>query len=102
MAFGNVWWLLRNGLSFASYFSPGLALVLPLLHLIPDERQKQIGIGTVLSADPKQLIDQAVGLFNNQNTTTSPSWVTPVASLAVSAVGLFSSYEFIPSLATFI
>ena len=102
MAFSNVWWLLRNGLPFATYFVPGLSLFLPLLHLIPDASASKIGIGGVLSADSNQLINTAVGLFSKQNTPPGNDWVTPVASLAVSAVGLFSSYEFIPSLATFI
>ena len=104
MAFSNVWWLLRNGLPFATYFVPGLSLFLPLLHLMPDASASKIGIGEVLSTDSQQLINTAVGLFANTTTTnkTDLGWVTPVASLAVSAVGLFSSYEFIPSLATFI
>ena len=102
MAFSNVWWLLRNGLPFATYFVPGLSFLLPLLHLMPDASASKIGIGRVLSADSKDLIGTAVGLFSKQNTPQGNDWVTPVASLAVSAVGLFSSYEFIPSLATFI
>ena len=107
MAFSNVWWLLRNGLPFATYFVPGLSLFLPLLHLMPDASASKIGIGGVVSTDSNQLINTALGLFASTTTTkqtdkTDLGWVTPVASLAVSAVGLFSSYEFIPSLATFI
>ena len=98
MAFSNVWWLLRNGLPFATYFAPGLSLFLPLLHLMPDASASKIGVST----DSQQLINTAVGLFSKQNTPQGNDWVTPVASLAVSAVGLFSSYVFIPSLATFI
>ena len=104
MAFSNVWWLLRNGLPFATYFVPGLSLFLPLLHLMPDASASKIGIGGVLSTDSNQLINTALGLFatTTKQKNTDLGWVTPVASLAVSAVGLFSSYEFIPSLATFI